>query len=71
MDILIHGKSPTQGLKDTLTAEKLYSINFTEEKTKFYLSLHDNRANSYLFIKSTEINKFKAKVSEITAYTLC
>ena len=30
--ILILGKGPTQGLEHTLTAEKLYSINFTEKK---------------------------------------
>ena len=29
-DILILGKGPTQGLEHTLTPEKLYSINFTE-----------------------------------------
>ena len=29
-DILILGKGPTQGLEDTLSAEKLYSINFTK-----------------------------------------
>ena len=28
-DILIIGKGPTQGLEHTLTAEKMYSINFT------------------------------------------
>ena len=28
-DILILGKGPTQGLEHSLTAEKLYSINFT------------------------------------------
>ena len=27
-DILILGKSPTQGLEHTLIAEKMYSINF-------------------------------------------
>ena len=37
-DILILGKGPTQVLEDTLTAEKLYSINFTKENTKFCLS---------------------------------
>ena len=46
-DILILSKGPTQGLEHKLTAEKLYPINFTEENTKFCLSLHDNRANSY------------------------
>ena len=30
-DILILGKGLTQGLEQTLTAEKLYSINFTKE----------------------------------------
>ena len=33
-DILVLGKGPTQGLEHTLTAEKMYSINFTE-KNKF------------------------------------
>ena len=70
-NILILGKGPTQGLKHTLTAEKLYSINFTKENTKFCLSLHDNGANSYLFVNGTETIKFKAKDSEITAYPLC
>ena len=28
-DILLIGKGPTQGLEHTLTAEKMYSINFT------------------------------------------
>ena len=39
---------PTQGLDDTtLTADKKYSMNFTESKKKFCLSLHYNGANSY------------------------
>ena len=70
-DILVLGKSSTQGLEHTVTAEKLYSINFTKENTKFCLSLHYNGANSYLFVNGTEIIKFKAKDSEITAYPLC
>ena len=69
-DILILGKGPTQGLEHTLTAEKLYSINFTKENTKFCLSLHYNGANSYLFVNGKEIIKFKAKHSEIVAYPL-
>ena len=63
-DILVLGKGPTQGLEHTLTAEKMYSINFTVTKNKFCLSLHYNGANSYLFVNGTEIYKFKAKVSE-------
>ena len=70
-DILILGKGPTQGLEHTLTAEKLYSINFTKENTKFCLSLHYNGANSCLFVNGTEIIKLKAKDSEIVAYPLC
>ena len=71
-DILILGKGPTQGLgENSLTAEKMYSINFTVTKKKFCLSLHYNGANSYLFVNGTEIYKFKAKDSEIVASPLC
>ena len=39
-DILILVKGPTQGLEDTLSAEKMYSINFTEkEKILFTFEL--------------------------------
>ena len=34
-DILILGKGPTQGLEHTLTAAKMYSINFTVAKRNF------------------------------------
>ena len=40
-------------------------------KNKFCLSLHYNGVNSYLFLNSTEIYKFKAKDSEIIARPLC
>ena len=70
-DILILRKGPTQGLEDTLAAEKLYSINFTKENTNFCLSLHYNAVNSYLFVTGTEIIKFKGKDSEIATYPLC
>ena len=33
--------------------------------------MHYNGANSYLFVNSTEIIKFKAKDSEILACSLC
>ena len=70
-DILILEKGHTQGLEHTLTAEKLYSINFTKHSTKLYLSLHYNGANTYLFVNGTEIIKFKAKDSKIVVYPLC
>ena len=44
-DILILGKGPTQGFEHALTAEKMYSINFTVTKKKFCLSLHYNEKN--------------------------
>ena len=69
-DTLILGAGPTQELEHTLTAEKMYSINFTVTNIKFCLSLHYNRANSYLFVNGTEIFKFKAKDSEIVAAPL-
>ena len=34
-DFLIPSKGPTQGLEHTLSAEKLYSIKFTNHFTKF------------------------------------
>ena len=38
-DILILGKGPTQGLgQHSLTAEKMYSINFSKDNVKFCLS---------------------------------
>ena len=70
-DILVLGKGPTQGLENTLTAEKMYLVNFTVTKKKFCLSLHYNWANSYLFINSKEIIMFKAKDSEIAASLIC
>ena len=75
-NILILGKHTLKilgrhKLEHTLTAEKLYSINFTENNKKFCLSLDYNGANSYLFVNGTEIIKFTAKDSEIVATPLC
>ena len=55
-NILVLGKDFVQGINGTtIYAEKLYSINFTENNKKFCLSLHYNGANSYLFVNGTEI----------------
>ena len=70
-DILVLGKGPTQGLEHTLTAEKMYSINFTVTKKKFCLSLHYNGANRNLFVNGNEIVKFEAKDPAIVATPLC
>ena len=69
--ILVLGIGPTQGLEHALTAEKMYSINFTVTNIKFCLSLHYNGENSYFFVNGTEIYKFKAKAFEIVAAPLC
>ena len=65
------GKAPTQGLEHTLNAEKVYSINFSNDQTKFCLNLHYKGANSYLFVIGKEIHKFKAKDSKTVATPLC
>ena len=71
-DILILGKGPTQGLGEhSLTAEKMYSVNFTDNGDKYCLSLHFNGAKSYLFVNGKEIIKFKEKDSEIVETPLC
>ena len=70
-DILILGKGSTKGSEHTLGAEKMYSIYFTEHNKKFCFSLHYNWANSYLFVNSKEIHKFKAKDFDIVATPLC
>ena len=49
----------------------MYLINFTGNGKKFSLTLHCNGANSYLFVNGKEIDKFKAKDSEIVATPLC
>ena len=59
-DILILGQGPTQGLDDTtLTAEALYSINFTRPNKRFVLSMHYNGSNSFLFVNATKIAQCK------------
>ena len=70
-DILILGKGPTQGLEHTPSAEKMFSINFTEHNKKFCLSLHYKGANNYLFVNGKEIHKLKVKDTEIVATPLC
>ena len=49
----------------------MYSIIFTKVNTKFCLSLHDNGANSYLFVNGTEIYKFTTKDPMIFPNNLC
>ena len=71
-NILVLGEDFVQGINGTiLYAEKLYSINFTENNKKKFLNLHYNGVNSYLFVNDTEIHKSKAKITKIVPYPLC
>ena len=70
--ILVLGKDFVQEINGTtIYAEKMYSINFTENNKKLCLNLHYDGNNSYLFVNGTEIHKFKVKDSEIVATPSC
>ena len=49
----------------------MFSINFSATGRRFYLRLHYNGTNSYLFVNGVEIIKFNAKDSEIIPNVLC
>ena len=68
--ISILGKGPTKGLENTLSAEKMYSIDFKGNNKKLCLNFYYNGENSSLFVNSKEIFKFTAKNSEIVAIPL-
>ena len=53
-----------------MTAENMYSIDFSMTIKKFCLCLNYNGANSYLLVNGKELYKFKAKDSEIVASPL-
>ena len=48
--ILTLGMGPIQGLEHTLSPEKMYSINFTENNKKFRLSLLYNGAICFFIL---------------------
>ena len=69
---IVLGEGPTQGIDDTtISVEAKYSINFSRPERAFFLSLHYNGNNSFLFVNATKIHKFKAKLSETKPYLLC
>ena len=60
-NFLILGKGPTFGINGSFESkEKKFSINFSKANRKFYLSLHYNGVNSYLFVNGKEIFEFQA-----------
>ena len=58
-------------LNEFLTAEKDYSLNFTYQQQKLWLSLLYNEMSSYIFVNGAETYKFKAKDSKIYPGLLC
>ena len=61
-NFLILDEGLTYGINGSLgSTEKKFSINFTEAKTTFCMSLHYNADNSYWFVNGKEIFKFKAE----------
>ena len=64
-DTLIVGKGPTQELKHTLTAGKLYAINFTKVNRKFCLSLHYNGAIVIDLLMVQKLFNLKQKILKL------
>ena len=64
-DISILGKGLKQGLEHTLSAENMYSINFTMTGKKFCLRVRYNQANSYLFVNDEKIHNSKQKILKL------
>ena len=62
-DILVLGGGLTQGLDDTIEGKAKYSIDFTELRKRFVLSLHYNGSNSSLLMLQKYIN-LKQKIQK-------
>ena len=59
-DILILGAGPTQGLGEhPLTAEKMYLINFTDNRKKCCLSLHYNGETVIYLLIAQKLSNLK------------
>ena len=63
--ISVLGKDPPQGLEHTLTAEKMYSINFTEHNKMFWLCVIMEQVVIYLLMVKKYIN------NKCSFFTLC
>ena len=70
--VLVLSHRLIQKINDTtIYAEKMYSPNFTVDNKIFCLSLHYSGDNSYLFVNSKKVTKFKAKNSELIKHRMC
>ena len=64
--IFVLGKNFIQGINDTtIYAEKIYKTDFTQQDKNFFLSLHYNGDNSYLFVNGVQQYKFKTKIVKL------
>ena len=64
-DILIVGKGLTQGLDHTPSAEKIHSINFTENNKKFCLSWHYNGETVICLLMVKKFINLKQKILKL------
>ena len=55
----------------TRTAKLKYPISFAESGKRYVLSLHYSGSNSFLFVNTVKMCRFKEKDSEIKPYLLC
>ena len=63
--ILVLGVGPTQGLDNTtIKSEAKYPINFTRSGKRFFLCLHYNGGNSFLFANAVKAYQSKQKIQE-------
>ena len=54
-NFLVLSEGQTQGINDnTSETEKIFSINFSKENTKFCLSFHHNGDERYLYVKERQ-----------------
>ena len=64
------GEGPTSDINSSFgSPKKVFRINFTKAKKKFYLSLHYNYSNSYLFVNGKEIYKIKTDYENVDFLT--
>ena len=65
-DFLVLGEGDTFGINGSYGAPEIkFSINFSEAKTNFCLSLHHDADNSYLFVNGKKVFKFKANKKNV------
>ena len=70
MVFVVLGEGLADGINYSTGAAKKCSINFSKRNKIFFLSLHYNGGESYLFLKKTDFCKFKVN-NNISWYDFC